>query len=337
MITSNNSKRIRPAMFGLVLTLVGVMVSTTPVQQRVLAAPQTPDCQSGVGGRIFSTGGNVEVEILPSLAGFTSELTFLSPGPARFIGTNRDTGTIVQLGTIPAGVELIFSIFVRETQRTFVSGPGSGNPDGLPHANVTCFGNGRSNLGFEDQFGGGDQNYVDLICQVRQTGVCNYSLSPQSQSFDSGGGSGSIKVTSSSSCSWSASSNVNWIAITSGGSGSDSGTIRYSVAMNTDNSSRSGTVTVQGQNFTVFQDGNNSMPVITSAVRSGKQLLVSGINFDAGSVILLNGETQKTIHDSNNIRTLVIGKKLGKWALPGDNLQVRTSTGALSPQYIYSP
>jgi hypothetical protein len=94
---------------------------------------------------------------------------------------------------------------------------------------------------------------------------------------------------------------------------------------------------VQGQTFNVFQDGNNSMPVITSAVRSGKQLLVSGINFDAGSVILLNGETQKTIHDSNNIRTLVIGKKLGKWVLPGDNLQVRTSTGALSPQYIYAP
>jgi len=337
MITSNNSKRIRPAMFGLVLTLVGVMVSTTPVQPRALAAQQTSDCQSGVGGRIFSTGGNVEVEILPSTAGFTSELTFLSPGPSRFIGTNRDPGTIVQLGAIPAGVELIFSIFVRETQKTFVSGPGSGNPDGLPHANVTCFGNGRSNLGFEDQFGGGDQNYVDLICQVRQTGVCNYSLSPQSQSFDSGGGTGSINVASSSSCSWAATSNVNWIAITSGGSGSDSGTIGYSVAVNTDSGSRSGTVTVQGQTFTIFQDGNNSSPLITSAVRSGKQLLVSGINFDEGSVILLNGERQKTIHDPNSLRTLVIGKKVGKWVLPGDRLQVRTSTGALSPQYIYAP
>jgi len=34
---------------------------------------------------------------------------------------------------------------------------------------------------------------------------------------------------------------------------------------------------------------------------------------------------------------LVIGKKLGRWVLPGDRLQVRTSAGALSPQYIYAP
>ena len=337
MITSNNSKRIRPVLFGLAWTLVGVMMSQTPAHPRSLALPQASECQSGIGGRIFSTGGEVEVEILPCLAGFTSELSFISPGPTRFIGTNRDTGTIVKLGTIPAGVELIFSIFVRETQKTFVSGQGSGNADGLAHGEVTCFGNGRSNIGFEDQMGGGDRNFADLICAVRQTGICDYSLSPQSQSFDAGGGTGSIRVAASSSCSWSSSSSVNWIAITSGTAGSDNGTINYSVATNANTDSRTGTVTVQGQTFNVFQDGANSSPVITSAVRSRKQMLVSGINFDSGSVLLLNGEKQKTLHDPDNLRTLLIGKKLGKWAQPGDKIRVRTSSGALSPEYTYTP
>jgi hypothetical protein len=338
MITSNNSRRLRPiVLFCLILSLVGVMKSPTSARPRSLATPQASECESGLGGRIFANGGEVEVEILPSIAGFTSELNFISPGPARFIGTNRDPGTIVRLGTFPAGVELIFSIFVRETQRTFVTGPGSGNPDGLAHAEVTCFGKGRSNIGFEDQMGGGDRNFVDLICAVRQTGVCGYSISPQSQSFDAGGGRGSISVSAGSSCSWTASSSVNWIAITSGGAGSDGGTVNYSVAVNPDTGSRTGGVMVQGQTFTVFQDGNSASPLITSAVRSGKQLLVSGVNFDSDSVILLNGEQQKTIHDPNSLRTLLIGKKLGKWAQPGDRLRVRTSSGALSPEFTYNP
>ncbi len=338
MITSNNSRLIRPVIvFGLVLSLLGVTTSPTPARPRSFAAPQASECQSGIGGRIFSNGGELEVEILPSVAGFTSELSFVSPGPARLIGTNRDAGTIVRLGTVPAGVELVFSIFVRETQKTFATGPGSGNPDGLAHADVTCFGNGRSNIGFEDQMGGGDRNFGDLICAVRQTGVCSYSLSPQSQSFDAGGGRGSISVAAGSSCSWTASSSVNWVVITSGSAGSDGGTINYSVAINTNASSRTGGVTVQGQTFTVFQDGESSSPLITSAVRSGKQLLVSGINFDSDSVILLNGEKQKTIHDPNNPRTLLIGKKVGRWIQPGDQVRVRSSSGALSPEFTYTP
>lgn len=338
MITSNNSRRVRPVvLFGLVLSMLGAMASPTSARPRSLAAPQASECESGLGGRIFANGGEVEVEILPSIAGFTSELSFVSPGPARFIGTNRDTGTIVRLGTFPAGAELIFSIFVRETQRTFVTGPGSGNPDGLAHGDVTCFGKGRSNIGFEDQMGGGDRNFVDLICAVRQTGICSYSISPQSQSFDAGGGRGNINVAAGSSCSWTASSSVNWIVITSGGAGSDGGTVNYSVAINPNTDSRTGNVMVQGQAFTVFQDGNSSSPLITSAVRSGKQLLVSGINFDGDSVILLNGEKQKTLHDPNNLRTLVIGKKVGKWIQPGDQLRVRTGSGVLSPEYTYNP
>jgi Viral BACON domain len=340
--TTNNGRRIRPLpILGMVLSLLGLAISGLPpthAETRAPQAPQATDCQSGVGGRVFSNGGVVEVEILPIFAGFTSELNFVSPGPTRFIGTNRDAGTKVQLGSFPAGVELIFSIFVRATQKTFVMGSGSGNPDGLPHAEVTCFGGGTSNIGFEDQVGGGDRNFADLICAVRQPLTsCTYSLSPPSQSFGSGGGTGTVSVNAVSGCSWSAASNVSWVTITSGTAGSDTGTINYAVALNTNTASRTGTIKVQEQTFNVFQDGASAVPVITSAVRNGKKLMIYGLNFDGGSVLLLNDEKQKTNYDDVNPSTVLIGKKAGRWVLPGDKLRVRNSAGDVSPEYTYAP
>jgi hypothetical protein len=307
-----------------------------PSNGRALAQAST--CEGGVGGRILSAGGDVVVEILPCVAGFTSELSLVSPGATRYIGTNRDTGTIVTVGSFPAGVELVFSIYVRETQRTFYSGSASSNPDGVGHGEVTCLSKGKSRIGFEDQFGGGDRNYADLICEVRQPlSGCTYSMSPSSQSFDSSGGSGTVQIVSGSGCSWSASADASWISINSGGSGSASGAIRYSVASNPGSDSRSGTISVQGDAFTVYQDGVGAAPQITSTSGSGKKVFVYGVNFDSGSVILLNGEKQKTLHDDSNPRTVLIGKKLGRWAVAGDRLQVRTSTGALSAEYTYTP
>lgn len=335
MINSVNSKRTLPfGLFGLVLSLfASTMFAPGPAR-----AQQSPGCESGIGGRVFSNGGEVEVEILQASAGWTSELHFLSPGPPRFIGTNRDAGTVVRLGSFPAGTELVFSMFVRYTQNTFMMGAGSANPDGIPHAEVTCFGDGTAKIGFEDQMGGGDRNYADLIFAVRQPiNSCSYSLSVASQSFDAGGGSGSFSVGTSGGCSWAAAADAGWIAITSGASGSNNGTVSYSVAINANSGSRTGTITVQGRTFTVFQDGAGSLPLITSAIRNGKQMLVNGINFDSGSVILLNGAEQKTLHDDSNPRTILIGKRVGKFALAGDKLQVRSSSGGLSPQFTYIP
>src|SRR5215213_4806119 len=64
------------------------------------------DCRGGLGGRVFSTGAAVEVEILPAEANFTSEIYLYSPGPQRFIGTNKEAGKVVNLGTFPRGTEL---------------------------------------------------------------------------------------------------------------------------------------------------------------------------------------------------------------------------------------
>jgi hypothetical protein len=321
-------------LFGFCFSSFAMLVLFASLAQ---AAPQAAECQSGIGQRLFATGGEVEVEILPADAGFTSELHLVSPGPARLIGTNKEPGTIARLGSFPAGVELKFAILVRETQKTFEMGSGAGNPDGLPHAEVVCFGGGRANVGFEDQAGGGDGDYNDLLCAVRQTEACSYSISPSSQSFDYLGGTGSFSVRSVSACSWAAISNANWIVINSGAAGTGDGTVRYSVAPNPNDDPRSGTITVQGQRFTISQDGLAGRPVITGAVRVGKHLFIYGVNFDPGSIVLLNGVPQKTRYEQESPTTLLYGKKTGKRARPGDTLQVQKSTGALSPGYTYNP
>jgi hypothetical protein len=82
---------------------------------------------------------------------------------------------------------------------------------------------------------------------------CDYLLAPMSQSFPGGGGVGSIAVNTQSGCNWTAMSNAGFITITSGSSGSDSGAVNYSVSANAGPSIRSGSITVAGLTFTVFQ------------------------------------------------------------------------------------
>ncbi len=91
---------------------------------------------------------------------------------------------------------------------------------------------------------------------VSQTGQsCSYSISPSSNSFTAAAGTGSVSVTASSGCAWTAASNTSWLTVTGGSSGSGNGTVGYSVAANSGTSSRTGTMTIAGQTFTVNQTG----------------------------------------------------------------------------------
>lgn len=83
---------------------------------------------------------------------------------------------------------------------------------------------------------------------------CSYGIDPLQKGFPEQGGTGSISVTANSSrCGWTAVANASWISITSGASGSGSGTVTYSVAPNTGKLGRTGTITVAGKTHTVSQ------------------------------------------------------------------------------------
>lgn len=105
-------------------------------------------------------------------------------------------------------------------------------------------------------------------------GTCTFSISPTSASQPAGGGTGSVSVTAGAGCTWTAVSNATFITITAGSSGSGNGTVSYSVASNTGSSSRTGTMTIAGQTFTVTQAGTGG---------GGCSQLITNQGFETGT------------------------------------------------------
>lgn len=83
------------------------------------------------------------------------------------------------------------------------------------------------------------------------------SIAPASQNMGISGGAGNVitVTTTSSNCSWTAASAASWITIKTGSSGAGNGTIAYDVAPNS-GTSRTGTININEQTFTVSQTGS---------------------------------------------------------------------------------
>ena len=120
---------------------------------------------------------------------------------------------------------------------------------------------------------------------------CNYSISPTSRSHGALAENNSLSVTTGNGCAWTANASANWITITQGNSGVGNGTVSYALAANTSNSSRSGTITVQGQAFTITQAGAGGGPTITqqtaASYSAGKTLTVTNSFTYTGQLLSL--------------------------------------------------
>lgn len=114
---------------------------------------------------------------------------------------------------------------------------------------------------------------------------CSSAISPASTSFAAGGGTGSVAVTTQSTCSWTTANSASWVTITSGGSGTGNGTVKYSVSGNTGSGSRTAAMTVAGSIFTVTQAGVAAYSISASAG-------VNGTISPAGQVIVSQGANQ---------------------------------------------
>lgn len=104
---------------------------------------------------------------------------------------------------------------------------------------------------------------------VTQAGAtCTTSIAPTSRTHGSGAETGIVTVTALSGCAWTAFSNVTWVTITAGNSGSGNGAASYTVVANPDANSRTGTLTIAGQVFTLTQAGVSCAPSISPASRA---------------------------------------------------------------------
>jgi hypothetical protein len=104
---------------------------------------------------------------------------------------------------------------------------------------------------------------------TQAAGECVISLASQSASFESAGGNGHVDVQSSSAlCTWAAQPEANWIALRSAAEGKGSSRIDFEV-MPTTGPSRTGTIRIAGQTFTVTQGQGCTYAITPSSYAAG--------------------------------------------------------------------
>lgn len=135
-----------------------------------------------LGGSLYvENNGEVTAKYLGSSAAYTSTLYLYSPlNDDLFIFNSKTTpiGSTVSLGTFISGEELIFKIFVKNTGYSFISGSNVlMNPDKKLHTMVDFdWLNGETYLGFEDLYGGGDNDFNDV--KFSFSNVTSYPINP---------------------------------------------------------------------------------------------------------------------------------------------------------------
>ena len=89
--------------------------------------------------------------------------------------------------------------------------------------------------------------------QAAAAPTCTYSINPSAMTVGNEGAQNlTVAVSAGSGCAWTATENVGWLDIDSGSSGTGNGSVRFDVS-STGNSTRTGTLTIAGQTFTVTQ------------------------------------------------------------------------------------
>ena len=148
---------------------------------------------------------------------------------------------------------------------------------------------------------------------VSQPATCSFSIAPGAQSFDSNGGSGSITVTTQPNCSWTATSPDPAVTITAGNPGLGSGTVSYSVAVNSSALPRITVLSVAGQTFTVTQSAAGTSSLTLSDSNLAFPATIAGSTGGSQPVTLFN--SSKTI--INVISIVLSGADSGSFAISG--------------------
>src|SRR5439155_1723005 len=134
-----------------------------------------------------------------------------------------------------------------------------------------------------------------------------------------------VNVTAGSGCNWIASSSAGWITITAGLTGSGNGTVSYSAQANA-GTSRSGSLTIAGQNFTVNQaaavsvdtqpptvsmtapaNGTTLSGTASLSANASDNIAVTKVEFYCDNGILLGSDTLSPYSTSPNTTTMANG------------------------------
>jgi len=136
---------------------------TLAVAAAAVAALSAPQAHAALGDALVATGGNILITFEGTDADYNS---FIRVNGGSWIFPNKTTpvGTTLDLGFFAAGTLLDIELKVVNTGHIFRTGPAAGNPDKHPHANVVYNWKGQAGrtwVGFEDLYNGGDKDYND--------------------------------------------------------------------------------------------------------------------------------------------------------------------------------
>jgi hypothetical protein len=191
----------------------------------------------------------------------------------------------------------------------FHTGPDKGRPSGvapidltLPNTMLTGFVNALASdtTGNTSEFS---------PCAAVNGQPCTYSISPTTQPFAANGGAQTITVTAGAGCNWTAESNTPFITITGGIDGTGNGMVSYTVAANLNSGSRTGTLTVAGQEFTVTQAGGSPCSFVLSPA---SQNFTAGGGSDSFTVTAPGGCNWAASSDVGWITTISTGTGSGQ-------------------------
>jgi hypothetical protein len=140
--------------------------------------------------------------------------------------------------------------------------------------------------------------------------ACSYSLTPGSISVGASASAGTITVSAPSGCGWTATSNAGWITITSGSSGTGNGTVHYSVTANSTAGTRSGSLVIADQTFSVTQawtgydiNGDGAINVLDLQILVN---VILGVAVDPGTCDI-NGDGSVNAIDLQLLINVILG------------------------------
>jgi len=150
-------------------------VKAKPVSKKELAA-QAAAVASAAKAKVQSAKAQTQavparsdviVDIKASDSGYENQIYWSSDNfvTRHYLGVDNHTAS-VNLGSFAAGTQIDFGI-VNGNGQFFRTGGAGANADGLAHTRQTAV-DGGLQIGFEDLYGGGDNDFNDAILQVRR-------------------------------------------------------------------------------------------------------------------------------------------------------------------------
>ena len=146
--------------------------------------------------RLFlMTESVVEVKLISASTPFDNEVGLRlgdNWGREIFSCQRVSPGFYDDLGTLPAG-ELTLML-TTPAKFIYFTGPGSSNPDDLVHARLQRLSASTVTVGWEDSFGGGDQDFNDCVVEVSAVPAGTGPTSVEAASGTVGSGGGTVET-----------------------------------------------------------------------------------------------------------------------------------------------